>query len=103
MLKTSNSHLYEYGRLCASKPSLSYDYTRDFSAWQSEARERLTQLLGLPLEKCDPALGAPKNERDERTGVNYFASDASGKHRFVIKMRENDYYEKQINSGLARE
>jgi len=40
---------------------------------------------------------------DEQTGANYFASDASGKHKFVIKMRENDYYEKQINSALTRE
>ena len=70
MSKTCNSHLYEYGRLCASKPSMSYDYARDFSAWQCEAREKLEQLLGLPLEKCDPALDI-EYEKDRRDSTEY--------------------------------
>ncbi len=40
---------------------------------------------------------------DAQTGANYFVSDANGRHKFVIKMRENDYYEEQIDNALIRE
>ncbi|MBO4980205.1 MAG: hypothetical protein J6D16_07340 [Clostridia bacterium] len=37
---------------------------------------------------------------DAETGKNYFVRDHSGKHKFVIKQRENRFYEEQINAGL---
>ena len=37
---------------------------------------------------------------DEETGANYFLSDDSGKHKFVIKNYNNAYYEDQINNLL---
>ncbi len=37
---------------------------------------------------------------DEDTGANHFSADANGLHRFVIKARPDDYYEKQINQML---
>lgn len=48
-----NSHTYEYSRFCAIKPSLTYNGIQTFANWQKTAREKLTELLGLPLEKCD--------------------------------------------------
>ena len=35
------------------KPSYRYQAGQDFAAWQQEARARLNELLGLPLEKCE--------------------------------------------------
>lgn len=39
---------------------------------------------------------------DEQTGANYFKKDPNGKHKYVIKMYENGYYEKQINSMINK-
>jgi len=46
----TNSHVYEYDKFCAMKPRLRYDGTKPFAEWQKEAREKLIELLGLPLE-----------------------------------------------------
>ena len=37
---------------------------------------------------------------DAETGANYFVKDAAGKHTFVVKRYENEYYANQINSIL---
>lgn len=34
-------------------PSLRYQAGEDFAAWQSNAKDKLTELLGLPLPSCD--------------------------------------------------
>jgi hypothetical protein len=39
---------------------------------------------------------------DEQTGANYFKKDLNGKHKYVIKMYEKGYYEKQINSMINK-
>ncbi|MBR5871693.1 MAG: hypothetical protein IKZ09_11725 [Clostridia bacterium] len=56
MNRNFNSHDYEYRLFCARKPSLAYDGSVPFAAWQSIAKEKLTELLGLPLETCDADL-----------------------------------------------
>lgn len=48
-MKTVNTHLYEMRCLREREPSMRYDGIRPFTEWQSEARERLATLLGLPL------------------------------------------------------
>lgn len=37
---------------------------------------------------------------DAESGANYFAKDPAGKHKFVVKKYENEYYANQINSIL---
>ena len=37
---------------------------------------------------------------DGATGANYFVPSPNGKHKFVIKKYENEFYEKQINDNL---
>lgn len=55
-MKNLNSHLQELNVLKAVKPAMRYDGKEPFSHWQSKARAKLTELLGLPLEKCEPQL-----------------------------------------------
>ena len=55
-MRNFNSHLYEYERFCLTKPSLSYDGEEEFSVWQKRARNKLCELLGLPLDRCDTEL-----------------------------------------------
>lgn len=52
-MKTCNSHKYEYDYLTANKPLLKFDKNRNFNEWQEECKNKLNELLGLPLEKCD--------------------------------------------------
>ena len=53
LMKTSNSHNYEYSVFKSIVPSMRYDGKSDFSQWQAAARNKLSELLGLPLVKCD--------------------------------------------------
>lgn len=53
-MKNSNSHQFEYDYLRKSTPILSYREDIDFAQWKDTIREKLTDLLGLPLEMCDP-------------------------------------------------
>ena len=56
MKRNFNSHLYEYERFCNTKPNLSYDGKQEFTKWQKNARKKLEELLGLPLDTCDGEL-----------------------------------------------
>ncbi|MBQ8196718.1 MAG: hypothetical protein IJZ73_01510 [Clostridia bacterium] len=53
-MKTINSHQFEYDFLVKNPPLMHYDKSMPFTKWQELAREKLTELLGLPFEKCDP-------------------------------------------------
>ena len=76
-----NSHLYEYERFCATKPKLAYDASQCFSDWKKSAREKLSELLGLPLEKCDSELKIEyTREKEDHT-----------EYRFVVQT-EPGYY-----------
>jgi len=59
---TKNSHTYEYAHLSATKPLLAYEETRDFEEWRTAVREKLNELLGLPLTGCDPCLEVVSTE-----------------------------------------
>ncbi len=54
-MKISHSVYTEIGYLEKLKPSMTYSpATESISQWQKNASEKLTQLLGLPYEKCEP-------------------------------------------------
>lgn len=52
--KNFNSHNYEYNVLKHTKPSLAFDESRSFDEWREKVKEKLTELLGLPLPSCLP-------------------------------------------------
>ena len=56
MEKCYDSHFYEYKRFCETVPRLAYDASQSFADWQKGARERLGELLGLPLDFCPSEL-----------------------------------------------
>lgn len=51
--KNYNSHLQETNILKSIKPSMRYNSDMPFEDWQSKARTKLFELLGLPLEYCE--------------------------------------------------
>ena len=51
-MKNVNSQLQELAVMKRMVPSMRYDGKRDFELWQGMAREKLKELLGLPLESC---------------------------------------------------
>ena len=53
-------------------PSYAYDGVEDFSAWQKRARNKLEELLGLPLEKgeCRPIIKA-ETETEEYKRIDF--------------------------------
>lgn len=53
MKKNVNSYSHEYDLFCKIKPSGAYDGKENFCKWQARAREKLSELLGLPLQSCD--------------------------------------------------
>ncbi len=67
---TKNSHEYEYSVFCATRPSMRYDGKELFSTWQARAREKLSELLGLPLSRgaCEAVV---EYKREEKTYTEY--------------------------------
>lgn len=74
-----NSHLYEYRRFCETKPCLSYDGKLNFFAWQAVAREKLAELLGLPLACADPDFSIEyRVEREDCTEYRFTVQTEPG-------------------------
>lgn len=81
IVKNVNSYSQEYDYFCKIKPLYAYDGESDFYEWQSKAREKLTELLGLPLPSCDVDLE-----------IEYERSDGSfTEYRFTVQT-EPGYY-----------
>ena len=59
-MSTINSHKYEQHILRRMQPLLRYDGAQPFAQWREAAKEKLEQLLGLPLEMCDTDLRIEK-------------------------------------------
>ena len=38
------------------KPLLAFDENNDYNEWRNKVKEKLSVLLGMPEEKCDPRL-----------------------------------------------
>jgi len=53
-MKNVNSHVFEYDNLKRSVPLLQFDSSCDFNEWKIKAKDKLNELLGLPLDYCDP-------------------------------------------------
>lgn len=53
-MRNSNSHLYELKILTGMTPELQYDGSMPLDDWKPVALEKLTDLLGLPLESSPP-------------------------------------------------
>jgi len=65
---TKNTHEYEYKNLSQSKPLLAFDESNHLEEWQNAVKEKLTELLGLPLTLCEPCLTVESTETlDDRT------------------------------------
>ncbi|MBO5069417.1 MAG: hypothetical protein J6C37_03530 [Roseburia sp.] len=52
-MKIYNSHKYINYIAAQKTPEMRYDGSRDIATWQSEARKKLEELLGLPFAKCE--------------------------------------------------
>ncbi|MBE6808158.1 MAG: hypothetical protein E7524_01675 [Ruminococcaceae bacterium] len=52
-MKNVNSHIFEYENLKATTPLLHFNENNDYNEWKQNVRNKLEELLGLPLEKCD--------------------------------------------------
>ena len=52
-MKTYNSHEYVNYIAAHKIPIMRYNRDQNIKAWQQEARNKLMDLLGLPLTKCD--------------------------------------------------
>lgn len=52
-MKTYNAKEFLMQRVKANKPILAYDEKLDHDVWKSQAEEKLKELLGLPLAKCE--------------------------------------------------
>ncbi len=60
---TTNSHLYEQQQIAKTVPALQYTEGVDFAKWQAQCRQKLTELLGLPLQSCDPQFHIESTEQ----------------------------------------
>ena len=80
-MKNVNSHIQEVAVLKNTKPALRYDGKIPFEEWQKQARERLMQLLGFPLEHCDPDMSV-ESQTD---------GDGYTEYRFTVQT-EPGYY-----------
>ena len=55
-MSTMNSHEYELQALKKSAPLMRWDGKQPIAQWKAQAREKLLELLGLPLERCEAEL-----------------------------------------------
>ena len=55
-MKNFNSHQHELAIVRKNPPQMRFNGCGDPYEWQAAAREKLAELLGLPLEGCDPDL-----------------------------------------------
>lgn len=84
-MKTNNSHAYIQELTKDITPALRYDAQEDFDLWHTRARQKLTELLGLPLQRCEDEMailretdcdGFRRIDFEFQTEPGYFASAA---------------------------
>lgn len=64
------SHQYLRSFTAGLTPSMRYEFKEDFSLWRSRAKEKLVELLGLPLSKPDND-GFSVKSVSEKDGLTY--------------------------------
>lgn len=78
-MKTSNTHAYEQYLVQKHRPLLQFDGTLPFSEWKLRVREKLTELLGLPLEVCDPQTEIESTEeKEDHTQIRFTVQTEPG-------------------------
>lgn len=93
-IKNSDSHRYEFGLLKSTVPSMRYTGEEPIGEWKIKVREKLTELLGLPLCEC-PENFEIEHRREEKDYVEY---------RFTVET-EPGYFVPcylRIPSGVAK-
>ena len=76
---TKNTHQYEYAVLQNHAPLLAYGSTGSYEEWRQAVREKLTELLGLPLASCDPCLTVETRERvEDRIEISFTVQTEPG-------------------------
>ncbi len=76
---TKNTYEYEYENLKKSQPLLSYNGSVPLEKWRVAAKERLTELLGLPLGECEPKLNVEwRRELCDRTDIRFTVETEPG-------------------------
>ena len=55
----------EQERLDALERTMAYDGKEPLADWQKRAREKLTALLGLPYERCEPLFDVEYRDETE--------------------------------------
>ncbi len=80
-MKNINTHVHEFEYLKKTAPLMSFDGSIPLDEWKKTAKQKLTELLGLPLESCDPDLEIEyQKEFDDHT-----------EYRLLVQT-EPDYY-----------
>lgn len=81
MLKDFNSHSYELRNLKDTVPVFQYDENVSFDDWKISAQAKLEELLGLPLNNCDPQFEEEyQKERDGFTEFRFTVQTEPGYH-----------------------
>lgn len=62
-MKNRNSHQQELNYVKSHAPLLQYVEGCNFDEWRERVRVKLNELLGLPLESCDPMLEIEQTEK----------------------------------------
>ena len=76
---TKNTYEYEYGNLKNTRPLLSYDGSMPLDEWRRISRDKLTELLGLPLRKCEPRIDiAWRKEYGDRSDIYFTVETEPG-------------------------
>ena len=78
-MKNFNSHIYEFYKLKSTSPILAFSPDRSYGEWREQVREKLTELLGLPLEECCSELSVEyKHEKDTHTEYRFTVQTEPG-------------------------
>ena len=78
-MPTMNSHEYEVQVLKKSEPQMRWDGKQPIEQWKAQAREKLLELLGLPLESCAAELDVEyKKEMDSYCEIRFTVQTEPG-------------------------
>ncbi len=80
-MSTCNTYKYEFERLQKTEPLLRYKEGMDLSEWKIKAKEKLTELLGLPFEKCESQFNIEyTKEHEDSTEYRFTVQTEEGYH-----------------------
>lgn len=78
-INSFDAHKYEYSVLRSHSPELGYKEGRDIAVWRREVKERLTELLGLPLPEGKGALELEyEKDKDDHTEYRFTVETEPG-------------------------